>query len=55
MMALVDLAKNGHFLGALKRATGQSGELEFNERETDREGRGGSFRYGSLKHQSGLC
>ena len=52
MMALVDLAKNGHFLGALKRATG---ELEFNERETDREGRGGSFRYGSLKHQSGLC
>ena len=48
MMALVDLAKNGHFPGALKARVQR-------ERERGVGGRGGRFRYGSLKHQSGLC
>ena len=37
-MALVNSAENGQFPGALKRATGQSGELEFTcQRERERE------------------
>ena len=37
-IALVNSAKNSQFPGALKRATGQSGELEFTpERERERE------------------